>query len=208
MGKNYSRNRPRAQRPESDFYQTPYCLTEALLNRLSAFFDAYGVRELCDYCAGEGAITRVLERHAFTVKQSDIRGKPPVDFFCIPPGDGFGIMNPPFRLFNKWAEHCFTVFKTGFALLAPTTYLQGISRYNKARTGIFQRKDYPLAGIYTFNRYPMLSAKLRPDGLIETGMQALSWYVWFKADMVDTNATLHGWLDINEYVVRKRRKPV
>jgi hypothetical protein len=57
----------------------------------------------------------------------------------------------------------------------------------------------------------MLSEKLRPDGLIETGMQALSWFVWTKYEEAVNGGyrqnTIHRWLDIDRYVFRKR-KPV
>jgi hypothetical protein len=57
----------------------------------------------------------------------------------------------------------------------------------------------------------MLSAELRPDGLIETGMQALSWFIWTRHDeAVDGfkygEDTIHRWLDIDRYVLRKGRK--
>jgi hypothetical protein len=207
-GKNFSRNRPRADRMEADFYQTPYCLTQALVDGIKDYLKVRGVAEVCDYCSGNGAIVKVLHENGFCVKYGDIRDPLKTDFFNIVPGDKYGIMNPPFRLFNKWVEHCFEVFDISFALLAPTTYLQGVSRFNRDGIGIFQKHEYPLTHIYTFNRYPMLSAELRPDGLIETGMQALSWFVWTRRSEAAgyTGDTIHRWLDINSFVLRKGRK--
>jgi hypothetical protein len=205
MSRNFSRNRPRDERPEADYYQTPYCLTRPLLDEIKGFLLYCGVNTVCDYCCGSGAIVHVLKEYGFRVKASDIRFAPPVDFFTIPQGDRFGIMNPPFRLFNRWVRHCFDVFTLGFALLAPTTYLQGVDRFNKEGTGIFQNKRYPLGHIYTFNRYPMLSPTLREDGLIETGMQALSWMVWYNYNQEMVGCpSLHEWFDIDDFVVRKR----
>jgi hypothetical protein len=207
-GKNFSRNRPRADRTEADFYQTPLCLTQSLINETIDFLEVWEIDTICDYCSGAGAIVKVLQDNGFNVKSGDIRDPVKTDFFNIGPGDKYGIMNPPFRLFNKWAEHCFKVFELGFALLGPTTYLQGVARYNKDGNGIFQNKEYPLTNIYTFNRYPMLSAELRPDGLIETGMQALSWFVWTKRSEAGGYAgdTIHRWLDIDCFVLRKGRR--
>jgi hypothetical protein len=198
------------RRPVSDFYQTPHCLTQV-------FIDAYGKASwgskkcgtISDYCSGYGAIVRVLQDNGYRVDYGDIDAPENLDFFTdIGPGEGcIGVMNPPFRLFNEWVRHCFEVYTHEFSLLGPTTYLQGIGRYNKEGTGIFQNKVYPLAYIYTFNRYPLLSTELRPDGFIETGMQSYSWFVWtrksgnnkhFKKD------TVHRWLDINSYILRKR----
>jgi hypothetical protein len=192
---------------EADYYQTPYCLTQAILSEMINLLDFWKIDVVCDYCSGAGAIVKVLHDNGFKVKYGDIRDPIKTDFFNIGPGDKYGIMNPPFRFFNKWAEHCFKVFEVGFALLAPTTYLQGVGRYNKDGTGIFQKKEYPLTTVYTFNRYPMLSAHLRPDGLIETGMQALSWFIWIKRDKLKYHEdTIHRWLDIDRFVFRKGRK--
>jgi hypothetical protein len=160
------------------------------------------------------ASQKVLYDYGFkTTFSRDIK-KDQCNFFDIyvdpPMGDTafeYGIMNPPFRLFNKWAEHCFKVFSKEFALLAPTTYQQGLGRFNADQTGIFQNKDWILSFVYTFNRYPMLTKELRPDGKIETGMQALSWYVWRKRELCKFHSeyTVLDWLDIDKYVLRKKR---
>lgn len=209
-GKNFFRNRPMAERMKADFYQTPHCLTQALIDHhAKIYWDAH---EICDYCSGAGAIVEVLHNNGYTVKYGDIIARTKMDFFDVGYEDYYGIMNPPFRFFNEWVQHCFEVFECSFALLAPTTYLQGVKRYNKRyQDGIFQNTQYPLTHIYTFNRYPMLSARLRPDGLIETGMQALSWFVWTRHDEAIgifkySGDTIHRWLDIDAYVLRKENK--
>jgi len=213
-GKNFSRNRARVDRIEADFYQTPYCLTDEFVK---AHIHDYKIEpkfhrwpdgcQIADFCCGKMAIQAVLEKRGFTkLYASDlIEG---FNFFDFA-GRGtfsYGIMNPPFRLFNDWVRHCFKVFSKEFALLAPTTYLQGVGRYNSQETGIFQNSDWYLSHIYTFNRYPMLSAELRPDGLIETGMQALSWFVFSRKFPHSWDTTIHKWLDIDKYVLRKGRR--
>jgi hypothetical protein len=205
-GKNFSRNRPRADRMDADFYQTPYCLTQIFIDcHVKAYWKT---NTICDYCSGTGAIVKVLYNNGYEVDYGDIRDTIELNFFDTERRANYGIMNPPFRLFNQWVEHCFEVFDYSFALLGPTTYLQGIHRYNKEGTGIFQNEKYPLTHIYTFNRYPMLSAQLRPDGLIETGMQALSWFVWTKIGTGPwySGDTIHRWLDIDQFVLRKGRR--
>ncbi len=217
MGKNFSRNQKRENRNEADFYQTPHCLTKALLeyfSQRSVDLSSLYLNNMvvADFCCGEHAIGQVLRKYSdrFSVLfESDLKTgrdflKTPTTELkehCCEGKESIGIMNPPFKLFNKWVEKCFEVFTVGFALLAPTTYLQGVSRFNKNDTGIFQNKDYPLTHVLTFNRYPMLSAELREDGKIETGMQALSWFIFQKGK---PNITIHDWLDIDEYVLRKR----
>jgi hypothetical protein len=211
-GKNFSRNRPRADRMESDFYQTPICLTDEFI-KAHVLNNWQEGSQIADLCCGEGAIVQAIHQYPYRIFARDLNMQ--CDFFDIyvdPAlrryGFEYGIMNPPFRLFNKWVEHCFDVFAISFALLAPTTYLQGVGRYNKDGTGIFQNREYPITHIYTFNRYPMLSAQLRPDGLIETGMQSLSWLVWTNVgENMNGYAgdTIHRWLDIDDYVLRKGR---
>jgi hypothetical protein len=206
-GKNFSRNRPRDERNEADFYQTPHCLTDEFIKAHVLTKWAFGT-EIADLCTGEGAIVDVIGKYPYEVFAVDIKHGTNI-FDCKDEIQfDFGIMNPPFRLFNKWAEKCFNIFSTEFALLAPTTYLQGLGRFNKNGTGIFQNKTWPLTHIYTFNRYTMLSMELRPDGLIKTGMQSLSWFVWTKWDMPEgfTGNTIHRWLDIDQYVLRKSKK--
>jgi hypothetical protein len=217
-GKNFSRNRPRPDRIGGDFYQTPHCLTRSIIDcHIKASWEPDG-NAICDFCSGDNAIVKVLNNNGYNVIHSDIKYNEQFpyyqDFFAISKIRGYGIMNPPFRLFNKRVEHCFEVFGRSFALLAPTTYLQGVKRYNKRyQDGIFQNPKYPLTHVYTFNRYPMLSAELRPDGLIETGMQALSWFVWTRLDedigtFKYSGDTVHRWIDIDSFVLRKGRKRI
>jgi hypothetical protein len=212
-GKNFSRNRARLDRIEADFYQTPLCLTDEFVKTHVLNLWPSG-SQIADFCCGQCAIQIVLDNHGYKTTFSKDIVTTQCNFFDIfvdpPMGDTafpYGIMNPPFRLFNKWVEHCYRVFSKEFALLAPTTYLQGIGCFNAQGTGIFQNPDWNLAYIYTFNRYPMLSAELRPDGLIETGMQALSWFVWERAKfpLSVKRVTQHRWLDIDRYVLQKRR---
>ena len=202
-GKNFSRNRPRVERMEADYYQTPHCLTEEFL-KAHVVYRWKPKSQVADFCCGNMAIQKVLWRYGYETFARDLITTEN-NFFDVTTIFGYGIMNPPFRLFNDWVKHCFKVFSNEFALLAPTTYLQGISRFNADGTGIFQNHDWNLSYIYTFNRYPMLSAELRPDGLIETGMQALSWFVFERIYTQNHRVTEHRWLDIDRYVLRKEK---
>ena len=212
MGKNYSRNQKRELRNANDQYQTPYCLTRTFIEARVKGNWPKGV-EIADFCCGQGAIQKVLKEYGYGTNLSfDIALNERDDFFkffytwkVIPPGNNiieYGIMNPPFRYFNTWVRKCFTVFNKSFALLAPTTYLQGVKRYNAEGTGIFQHPEWVLSEIYTFNRYPMLEKELRPDSKINTGMQCLSWFVWTRG--LPSSTTIHKWLDIDSYVVRAK----
>ena len=204
LGKNFSRNRKRKDRSESDFYQTPYCLTEEFLRNHSIGRWSFE-STIADFCSGDGAIQVVLRRNGFlNLIERDLRRGD--DFFDLDPEESYeyGLMNPPFRLFNDWVCQCYRIFSTEFCLLGPTTYLQGVGRYNSEGTGIFQHETWRLAYVYTFNRYPMLSIDLRQDGLIKTGMQTLSWFVFNRTDSI----CQLRWLDIDRYVHRKGTRRV
>ena len=112
MGKNYSRNQKREQRNKNDFYQTPHCLTEEFAK---AHILPYWKRPITisDFCCGKRAIQDALAKYRINISFScDIEEG--FDFFALIVDQSkaifeYGIMNPPFRLFNKWVEHCFMV---------------------------------------------------------------------------------------------------
>jgi hypothetical protein len=68
--KNFSRNRPRTDRMESDFYQTPYCLTQTLIDDIKDYLEICEVDTACDYCSGAGAIVKVLQENGFSVRSA------------------------------------------------------------------------------------------------------------------------------------------
>lgn len=224
MANNLLGNRKRSDRNENDFYQTPYCLTDTFINshvlKNRDWDEASAEGEIiADFCEGEGAIIRVLEKAGLKTVGADI--KTGYDFLKTQDCYSYGIMNPPFRYFNQWVKKCFDVFTKSFALLAPTTYLQGVARYNNEGTGIYQQRQCPLTHVYSFNRYPLLDKDLREDGKIKTGMLALSWYVWTKkyckADCyqeckADGFTCEHfnfktelNFIDINDFVLRSKK---
>ena len=59
MGKNFSCNNL-GQRKKSDFYETPYSLTEQFLQ----VFPWLSVKTVLEPAAGDGAITKIVERFA------------------------------------------------------------------------------------------------------------------------------------------------
>jgi hypothetical protein len=211
-GKNFSRNRSRVLRGDVDLYQTPYCLTREFISALLKDEDLSNrglPYTVADLCCGRGAIGHVLRQIGIECVDKDIQLNG-YDYFNDHNQYEIGIMNPPFRHWNEWAFEGFKKFSRWFALLGPTTYLQGIGRFNGQGTGVFQNPSYPLIEVYTFNRFPMLTQELREDGLIDTGMQALSWFLFASWDRVKgtdraDRVTRHYWLDIDKYVARKGR---
>jgi len=204
--RSFARNRLRELRNKDDFYVTPHCLTDEFVKAhvMNRWPREYVVADLC---CGSNAIGDVMRTHGYRMFEADLlTGYDFLDAKRHKKKFELGIMNPPFRLFNEWVLRCYEVFTAEFALLAPTTYLQGVKRYNSDGTGVYQDKRWYLAHIYTFNRFPTLSDKLRPDGLILTGMQLYSWFVWRLRNPLKRNCTFHHWLDIDQYVLRKNNK--
>lgn len=102
-----------------DLY-TPSYATELIIPYI------YGTIWEC--AAGEGHMTAVMESHGLDVIESDIAfGK---DFLSSGlPSDNinFIVTNPPYKLKDKFLEHCYEL-NIPFALLLPLTALGGMKR--------------------------------------------------------------------------------
>jgi hypothetical protein len=195
MGKNFSRNNASGKRKESDFYETPYCLTRTFLEASDYFWEpSYSIVEPA---CGHGAVTKVLKEYGFSkIIEYDIAttGK---DFLQDKEKYAYLITNPPFSLAQEFILHAKEIIKYKFALLLPLTYLQGSKRLKE----IWSDKEFPLDSVYVFNRYPMLGVPLREDGKITTGMQSLAFFTWNRA--WKGHEPRIRWIDIDKYVCRK-----
>lgn len=186
-GKNFSGNNL-GQRKKSDFYETPYSMTEQLLSAEKFPKEWVVLEPAC----GQGAIVKVLRKEGFRTKSFDKE----VDFLKYKNNHACAITNPPFSLAFEFVLQCKKLVKYKFALLLPLSYLHGKERFDK----IYNDESYPLKKVYVFTRYPMLGDPLRADGSYRTGMMVYAWYVWDRAHRGP--ATL-AWLDNNEHVARK-----
>jgi hypothetical protein len=96
------------ERKPSDFYPTPYDVTESLMPVIQALVDPGG--KIWEPCSGNMDMTRVLEWHGYEVTSTDIRetgqGIGGFDFLNDDPEEKWGwipdpdmiVMNPPFSL--------------------------------------------------------------------------------------------------------------
>lgn len=195
-GKNYSLNNASKKRKESDFYETPYCLTETFLSADLSWEDL----PTLDPCCGKGAIGKVLLDEGLSVGnliEHDI-DKDGIDFLSYQNPCPQIISNPPYSLANEFILHAKEIATERFAFLLPLSYLQGSKRYNT----IWKDETYPLHRVYVFNRFPMMGLPLREDGMLEkTGMMALAWYVWENSPK---NWPEIRWLDIDPYILHKK----
>ena len=165
-GKNFSANNVNGKRRVSDFYETPYGLTRL-------FLDVEDLpKKILEPACGGGAIVRVLQEYGKSVQAFD----KDVDFLKWDGRADAIVTNPPFSLAYEFILKAKTVTDK-FCFLLPLSYLHGKKRFDY----IWLDKDFPLAKVYVFTRYPLLGDELREDGKHRTGMMVYAWYVWERA---------------------------
>lgn len=191
MGKNFSANNCKGLRKKSDFYETPYSMTEQLL-KVEKFEGS-----ILEPSSGKGAIMRVLEKE---LVNSDITG-----YDLVSDGKDFleetghydnVVTNPPFSLAFEFILKAKKVARHKFAMLLPLSYLHGQERYIR----IYSDVSYGLMNVHVFTRYPMLGEELRLDGKYNTGMMVYAWYVWLNGYCGNPSIK---WIDNNRYVLKK-----
>ena len=191
-GKNFSCNNSKGQRKKSDFYETPYSITQQLLDVLEIEKDSFILEPAC----GGGAITKVLELNNFSNLESyDIEK----DFLKEERVLGFDyvITNPPFSLAKEFILKSKEVCRKGFYMLLPLSYLHGKERHDI----IYQNNNFMLKTVYVFTRYPMLGDKLRDDGKYRTGMMVYAWFYFENGFVGDSSIK---WIDNNSFVLNKK----
>ena len=108
-----------------DLY-TPRCATELIIPYLHG--------TIWECAAGEGHITVVMESHGMNVIESDIAFGTNFLTSDLPDVNiDFIVTNPPYKLKDKFLEHCYEL-SIPFALLLPLTALGGMKR-NKLYRG-------------------------------------------------------------------------
>ncbi len=188
-GKNFSANNVSGKRREGDFYETPYSITQQLLDVEK--FDDVVLEPAC----GKGALAEILWRNGYFVVERDISTGD--DF--IQSSDTFGsiVTNPPFSKALEFILKAKEVCRNKFAYLLPLSYLHGEERFRK----IFQDTEFPLAKVHVFTRYPMLGDGLRLDGKYRTGMMVYAWFVW---DRSHSGAPEIHWISNQNYILNKK----
>jgi hypothetical protein len=184
MGKNFSRNNI-GKRKASDLYETPYSLTQLLLNTVKLR------GSILEPACGNGAIVKVLNEYGYICKFYDIE----TDFLKETDFYDTIITNPPYSLSLEFIIKAKEISDNFFFLL-PISYLHGITRYKK----IYTDHSFNLREVFVFTRYPLLGEDLRDDGKHHTGMMAYAWY-WF--DRHHLGKPEISWLNNNPYVLRK-----
>lgn len=189
-GKNFSCNNTKGLRKKSDFYETPYTITQHILDVVHIPEGASVLEPAC----GDGAIVRVLKENGLKVTYKDI--KDGNDFLKCKDKYDWIITNPPFSLAFEFIQHSKSVCDD-FLMLLPLSYLHGKARYDK----VYSDTNYPLRKVYVFTRYPMLGDNLREDGKYRTGMMVYAWYHFQKGWEGSTEV---DWIDNNCDVLSKK----
>ena len=194
-GKCYSKV-DRGQRNTKDFYQTPYKMTEALMD-LKLFPRNYSVLEPA---CGKYAIVDIISKHFDLIQYYDLYPMDhgvPKDFFAETRLFDCVITNPPFKLANEFIIHAKKVAVKQIAMLLPLNYLQGQKRYD----GMFNNdNEFPLSAVHIFTRMPMLKQTVREDGKYQTGMSAYAWYIW---DVKHIGQPEIHWINSKDHIARK-----
>ena len=182
----------RGQRNKSDFYQTPYSMTEQFLG--NEIFDYK--KTVLEPACGNFAIATVIKtkfklqncyyddlKYGFNFLE--MRESKEINYI---------ITNPPFSLAGEFIQKSKEVAKEKFAMLLPLYYLHGQKRYE---TKIFTDPDYPLTKVYVFTRYPMLTDTIRDDGKYNTGCIVYAWFVWERNPVFFFYPMIHWINNIN-----------
>jgi hypothetical protein len=189
-GKNFSCNNM-GQRKKSDFYETPYSITQQFLDRekLSG--------SILEPASGRGAISKILIKNGYEVISKDLSLGD--DFLKEINKFDTIITNPPFSLAFEFIQKAKEI-SNYFAFLLPLSYLHGKKRFDN----IYSDEKFPLSRIYVFTRYPMLGEPLRGDGKYNTGMMVYAWFVWDKFSV--GREPIIRWIDNNHNVLTKEDK--
>lgn len=160
IGKNFSCNNT-GKRKKSDFYETPYSMTEQLLEREKL----EGL--ILEPARGNGAITKIIKK--YYSNKNLIEYDLEINFLNETNKYNTIITNPPFTLAFDFILKAKVITTNKIILLLPLSYLHGKKRFDN----IYSDKSFPLSHIYVFTRYPLLGEKLRKDGKYKIGKKIL-----------------------------------
>lgn len=200
-GKAYANRKPIEQRPHEDFYPTPRCMIQELID-----FQLNELRwedNILDPCCGKYAIGNVLrDNNFFRLTERDLTygndflKKDETGNIII--GDEYFdaiIMNPPFKSFNvfvekskKIADRVYCIGKMNF-----------FGAHDRNVNGLWEHLEWVLP----FDRQIAFDKPEHEDGKVEMGMMITGWFIW--------NNSYEGYpkikvLDMQKYAYHKDKK--
>jgi hypothetical protein len=169
-GKAYANRKPESERPSNDFYPTPSCMVKALIE--SDCFNELLDADILDPCCGKRAIGNILREHGFKniVEKDIVYG----DDFLADWTDNvydFVIMNPPFKLFDKFVEKSKRVADRVYCI----GKMNFFGAHNRNINGLWNNLEWALP----FDRQIAFD-KPEIDGKVECGMMVTGWFIWNK----------------------------
>ncbi len=153
-----------------DFFPTPSWATFALVD------NERFVGEVWESACGNGAMSKVLETSARSVKSSDLYergyGESGVDFLQADRSADNIVTNPPYNAAEGFVRSGVRLARRKFALLLRLAFLEGANRANT----IFA--DCPPSRVWVFSE----RITFYPAGAVQqgTGTTAYAWFVWDK----------------------------
>ena len=172
-------NHTAEERERHDYYATEPKAVELLLEKET--FNTY----VWECACGEGHISKVLEKHGYKVKSTDIidrdfEGTEILDFLKVQKSDiknDFArdiVTNPPYKYAKEFVEKAIEISMDGtkIAFLLKLTFLEG-----QQRRKLFEK--YPPKRIYVFSG----RVKCAKNGAFdEIGSSAVcyAWFIWEK----------------------------
>ncbi|MDX9739542.1 MAG: class I SAM-dependent methyltransferase [Candidatus Dojkabacteria bacterium] len=171
-GGNIAGGNPARGRVSKDFYATPEIATEKLLE--VEHFEGLILEPAC----GMGHISKILEKK-YSVKSFDIENRgygDKQDFLLYNEFADNVVTNPPFSLFQEFAEHSLEITNSKVCLFGKLQALEGQKR------SVFLETS-PLKTVYVFRKRinPMRDGKETDEkGKRWASTMAFAWYVWEK----------------------------
>ena len=157
---------PHGTRKSSDFYPTPWEVTQALLDYLNIPPGA----KIWEPACGEGHMVKVLEDNGFNVHATDIAFGQDFLSETLPSGTEWIITNPPFSLADEFIEKCIS-HNRPFALLLKSQFWHAKKRYR-----LFI--EHPPAKILPLTWRPDFCFLDRKKGDRAAPLMEVFWCVW------------------------------
>jgi hypothetical protein len=150
----------------ADFYPTPEWATNALCHYVQFSGTIH------EPCCGDGAMSKVLEKHGYSVESSDLydRGYGNVmSVFDLQSCDNF-VTNPPFNIAEEVTLHALKISRFKVALLLRTAFMESVDRYH----AIFDKTPPTYVYVFTERLTMFPAGSERTTG----GTTSYSWFVW------------------------------
>ena len=181
----------------NDFFETPYSMTEQLLEKLKEY-NIILTDNILEPACGKNAITKVLLASGIKniiyydyIKRLMTYEKK--NFYKEQNKYDWIITNPPYNQADLFVKKAKSISKKGFIFLLRTNYLSGCKRYNAQ---IYSG----LKHVFIFTRMSDLRCPIREDGKYETAGIVYAWCIWINGYK---NKPMIDWINNQKYVLRK-----